>query len=135
MSKPTRTQSRSSFVNINAPVDSDSTTKVLGVLIDRYSRKKVDIGANSSTSTSATTAAADPEPEYMWTAQTTQKHVGCLATDIDESLYPADNQCQGPKSEKSRQIPRLLRELLNCNAGVSLPDDAENALRGQTSSY
>ncbi|KAK2761667.1 hypothetical protein FQN54_001495 [Arachnomyces sp. PD_36] len=92
------------------------------------SRKKVGIGASSSTSTPATTASADPEPDgqqYTWPGQTAQKHVVGLATGLDESLYPAVNQCQGLKSEESQQIPRLLRELLDCNAGVSLPNDAE----------
>ena len=92
------------------------------------SKKKPKTDAPESSATSAPALAGESQPEQKhvnWTEKG-PNHVVGLAMGLDEAVYPAITRCGASPAREVQPIPGLLRELLDCNAGVSLPKDADS---------
>lgn len=54
------------------------------------------------------------------------KMLQLLAVGLDENVYPAVGSINGWRTNATEEIPSLLKQLLGCVAGMSLPEDALN---------
>lgn len=68
-------------------------------------------------------SAATSSAEYKWPKK--NKRILILAVGLEESVYPGITSCRGEKSQESEAILPLLKRLLDCKPGVTLPDDAD----------
>ena len=68
-------------------------------------------------------SAATSSAEYKWPKK--NKRILVLAVGLEESVYPGITSCRGEKSQESEAILPLLKRLLDCKPGVTLPDDAD----------
>ena len=68
-------------------------------------------------------SAATSSAEYKWPKK--NKRILVLAVGLEESVYPGITSCRGEKSWESEAILPLLKRLLDCKPGVTLPDDAD----------
>ena len=72
----------------------------------------------------ASSAAGTDETEYYnWPSQ--KKRLVLLAMGVEESVYPSINLCGGKRMVDGGQVSSLLKQLLDCMPGTSLPEDVD----------
>lgn len=64
----------------------------------------------------------DDAPNYTWPAAGNPKKLWFLVSGLDKTIYPAVNM---RNTKESDDLIPLLWKLLDCNAGISLPDDVD----------
>ncbi|RMJ24375.1 hypothetical protein PHISP_04744 [Aspergillus sp. HF37] len=67
-------------------------------------------------------SAVGESPAYKWPVAGKPKRLWFLVTGLTDEIYPAIKVDMRKASEDTAP---LLRRLLDCNAGTSLPDDAD----------
>lgn len=63
------------------------------------------------------------EIHYKWPAQ--KKRLLLLAMGVEESVYESINLCGWERTAESSQVLPLLKQLLGCVPGISLPEDVD----------